>query len=64
MDKERVRELHPCFGAKQNRGRIHLPVAPGCNLECRFCDRKINEEENRPGVTARVIQPEEAVTYV
>ena len=53
MDKERVRELHPCFGAKQNRGRIHLPVAPGCNLECRFCDRKINEE-----------QPEEAVTYV
>ena len=29
MDKERVRELHPCFGAKQNRGRIDLPVVPG-----------------------------------
>ena len=64
MDKQRVRELHPCFGAKQNRGRIHLPVCPGCNLECRFCDRKINAVENRPGVTAAVIQPEEAVTYV
>ena len=64
MDKERVREQHPCFGARQNRGRIHLPVCPGCNLECRFCDRKINEEEERPGVTARLIKPEEAVTYV
>lgn len=64
MDKERVRGLHPCFGARQNRGRIHLPVCPGCNLECRFCDRKINEEENRPGVTARLIKPAEAVTYV
>ena len=64
MDAGRVRELHPCFGAKKNRGRIHLPVCPGCNLECRFCDRKINEEEQRPGVTARVITPEEAVGYV
>lgn len=64
MDEKRVRELHPCFGAKQNRGRIHLPVCPGCNLECRFCDRKINDVENRPGVTGKVIQPEEAAQYV
>ena len=61
MDAGRVRELHPCFGAKKNRGRIHLPVCPGCNLECHFCARKINEEEQRPGVTARVITPAEAV---
>lgn len=64
MDIKRVREIHPCFGARQNRGRIHLPVCPGCNLECRFCDRKINETENRPGVTGEVIQPEEAADYV
>lgn len=64
MDIKRVREIHPCFGGRQNRGRIHLPVCPGCNLECRFCDRKINETENRPGVTGEVIQPEEAADYV
>ena len=64
MEEKRVRELHPCFGAKQHRGRIHLPVCPGCNLECRFCDRKINDVENRPGVTAAVIQPDEAVMYI
>ena len=64
MDEKRVRELHPCFGAKQHRGRIHLPVCPGCNLECRFCDRKSNDVENRPGVTAAVIQPDEAVMYI
>jgi nitrogen fixation protein NifB len=64
MDVSRVREIHPCFGAKQNRGRMHLPVCPGCNLECRFCDRKINENENRPGVTSAVIKPEQAIAYV
>ena len=64
MDKERVRELHPCFGAKQNRGRIHLPVAPGCNLECRFCDRRINDYEKRPGVASTVIKPEEAIDVI
>jgi len=64
MDKERVCEMHPCFGAKQSRGRVHLPVSPGCNLECRFCDRTINDVEERPGVTGRVIEPEEAADYV
>ncbi len=64
MDKERVCEMHPCFGAKQNRGRVHLPVSPGCNLECRFCDRTINDVEERPSVTGRVIEPEEAADYV
>lgn len=54
---------HPCFamGKKSNSGRIHLPVSPGCNIACRFCDRSINDHENRPGVTANVITPEEAV---
>ena len=64
MDVTRVREIHPCFGARQNKGRIHLPVCPGCNLECRFCDRKLNATENRPGVTGEVIQPADTVGYI
>lgn len=41
--------------------RIHLPVSPGCNIACRFCDRTINDVENRPGVTSKVITPKEAL---
>ncbi len=65
LDCETVFKEHPCFGpCKQNKGRIHLPVAPGCNIECRFCDRKINEDEQRPGVTSAVLEPEEAAHFV
>lgn len=62
---EALRNSHPCFaGQKNNKGRIHLPVSPGCNIECKFCDRKINDYEKRPGVTAAVIKPEEALEIV
>ena len=65
LDEETIYREHPCFGPhKHNKGRIHLPVAPGCNIECRFCDRKINESENRPGVTSTVLKPEEACQYI
>lgn len=59
-----VRDLHPCFGKKTNKGRIHLPVCPACNIECRFCDRKINDTEMRPGVTSAILTPEEASDLV
>lgn len=59
--KEQVREQHPCFGYARNKGRIHLPVCPACNIECNFCDRKINTYENRPGVAGEILTPEEAV---
>jgi len=59
-----IRELHPCFGATQNKGRIHLPVCPGCNIECNFCDRKINDYEKRPGVAATILTPQEASEIV
>ena len=56
---------HPCFGSHAARtGRIHLPVCPGCNIACRFCQRSLNYEENRPGVTGRVLKPEEACQIV
>lgn len=56
---------HPCFGRHgATTGRIHLPVCPGCNIACRFCERSINTSENRPGVTGRILKPEEAVEIV
>ena len=57
-----LQNSHPCFGGRKNNvGRIHLPVSPGCNIACRFCDRVINDTEDRPGVTSKVITPEESL---
>ncbi len=65
IDQETVFREHPCFGAcKNKKGRIHLPVSPGCNIECRFCDRRINENAQIPGNTSKVIKPEEACGYI
>jgi nitrogen fixation protein NifB len=57
---------HPCFsvGAKPNKGRVHLPVSPGCNINCNFCDRRLNNIDQRPGVASVIISPEEAVDAV
>lgn len=55
---------HPCFSPEAHRsfGRVHLPVAAGCNVQCGFCDRRYScVNESRPGVTARLLSPEEAV---
>ncbi|MCM1258237.1 MAG: hypothetical protein NC307_10345 [Roseburia sp.] len=57
-----LQNSHLCFGGyKNNAGRIHLPVSPGCNIAYRFCDRVINDVEERPGVTSKVITPEESL---
>ncbi len=59
---EDLQNSHPCFGKhKNNAGRIHLPVSPGCNIACRFCERSINDDEVRPGVTSKVLSPSEAI---
>lgn len=57
---------HPCFGGDHSKaGRIHLPVAPGCNIKCGFCERKFDcANESRPGVTSRVLTPQQAVDRV
>ncbi|GHV09134.1 radical SAM family protein [Clostridia bacterium] len=57
---------HPCFstGAKSNKGRVHLPVSPGCNIQCRFCDRQLNDVDIRPGVASGIITPKEALQVV
>lgn len=57
-----LQNSHPCFGQhKKNVGRIHLPVSPGCNIACRFCDRVMNDVEERPGVTSKVLSPIESL---
>ncbi|HMK42554.1 MAG TPA: nitrogenase cofactor biosynthesis protein NifB [Dissulfurispiraceae bacterium] len=58
---------HPCFSkeAHGKRGRIHLPVAPACNIQCRYCLRKYDcANESRPGVTSVVLSPSEALERV
>ncbi|HDL15175.1 MAG TPA: hypothetical protein ENH28_03335, partial [Euryarchaeota archaeon] len=48
---------HPCYSkeAHSKFGRIHVPVAPKCNVQCNYCVRKYDcANENRPGVTTRV----------
>ena len=58
---------HPCFSrdAKHKFGRVHLPVAPRCNIQCNFCNRKFDcMNESRPGVTSKVLKPQAAVDYL
>ena len=60
-------ERHPCFnhGAAGKYARIHLPVAPECNIQCNYCNRKCDcVNESRPGVTSAVLSPEEALRYL
>jgi nitrogen fixation protein NifB len=58
---------HPCFSkdAHHKYGRVHLPVAPRCNIQCNFCNRKFDcMNESRPGVTSNVLKPQQAVDYL
>jgi nitrogen fixation protein NifB len=58
---------HPCFSAEAHKksGRIHLPVAPECNIQCGYCVRKYDcVNESRPGVASVVLSPEEALERV
>ncbi|MGD2147243.1 MAG: nitrogenase cofactor biosynthesis protein NifB [Anaerolineae bacterium] len=59
-------ETHPCFNkrASHHFGRIHLPVAPRCNILCGYCNRRFDcANESRPGVTSRVLTPSHAVEW-
>ncbi|MBJ6727980.1 radical SAM protein [Geomesophilobacter sediminis] len=57
---------HPCFGSNHHQnGRIHLAVAPRCNIKCGYCTRRHDcVNESRPGVTSRVQSPTEALQTV
>lgn len=60
-------ELHPCFNqsASHLHGRIHLPVAAKCNLQCNYCNRKTDcPNESRPGVTSTLLTPSQALQFL
>ena len=67
MEAEARLRAHPCFysGAHRKFARMHLPVAPKCNIQCNYCDRKYDcTNESRPGVTSEVLTPEQAVEKI
>lgn len=58
---------HPCFceDAHHSFARMHLPVAPRCNIQCNYCNRKFDcSNESRPGVTSAVLEPQQALQKV
>jgi len=57
---------HPCFGGNHHKnGRMHLAVAPKCNIKCGYCTRRHDcANESRPGVTSRLLTPLEAIIKV
>lgn len=59
-------KTHPCLGGEAHfkYGRIHLPVSPACNIQCKFCRRGFNKLEIRPGVSSLLLTPEQAVETV
>ncbi|MEA1956979.1 MAG: nitrogenase cofactor biosynthesis protein NifB [Euryarchaeota archaeon] len=68
-DPEQLRKIqkHPCFSVNACHlfGRMHLAVAPKCNIQCNYCVRKFDcVNESRPGVTSKVLTPQEALERV
>lgn len=60
-----LKENHPCFGSgRAVTGRIHLPVCPECNIACKFCQRSLNTEENRPGVASKIFKGKDTVNLI
>ena len=58
---------HPCYSADAHQyyARMHVAVAPSCNIQCNYCNRKYDcSNESRPGVTSGLLTPEDAVAKV
>lgn len=63
---ERARN-HPCYSeeAHHHFARMHVAVAPACNIQCHYCNRKYDcSNESRPGVVSERLTPEQAVRKV
>lgn len=61
-----ITKAHPCFNEKihDKVGRIHIPIAPSCNIQCGFCTRKLNDTEKRPGVASCIMNVDEAIEHI
>ncbi|BDG05809.1 nitrogenase cofactor biosynthesis protein NifB [Anaeromyxobacter oryzae] len=58
---------HPCYSeeAHHHFARMHVAVAPACNVQCHYCNRKFDcANESRPGVVSERLSPEEALRKV
>ncbi|WP_159726229.1 nitrogenase cofactor biosynthesis protein NifB [Methylosinus sp. Ce-a6] len=54
---------HPCYSeeAHHHYARMHVAVAPACNIQCNYCNRKYDcANESRPGVVSEKLTPEQA----
>jgi nitrogen fixation protein NifB len=62
-----VMRRHPCYNneAHDRVGRMHLAVAPRCNIQCDFCERRTcaNLTMQHPGWTATVLSPVAALEH-
>ena len=59
---ERIKD-HPCYSEEAHHyfARMHVAVAPACNIQCNYCNRKYDcSNESRPGVVSEKLTPEEA----
>lgn len=55
---------HPCFdrASVERVGRMHLPVAPRCNIKCRYCERRYGcVDGDGPGSADRILSPDMAL---
>ncbi len=58
---------HPCFdeNAHFHVGRVHLPVAPKCNIKCRYCEAGIcSDVVGVPGAALKIMPTSEVVSTV
>ncbi len=58
---------HPCYSeeARHHYARMHVAVAPACNIQCNYCNRKYDcANESRPGVVSEKLSPEQAAKKV
>lgn len=63
---EKVKD-HPCYSEEAHHyfARMHVAVAPACNIQCNYCNRKYDcANESRPGVVSERLSPEQAVRKV
>lgn len=63
---ERIKD-HPCYSEDAHHffARMHVAVAPACNIQCNYCNRKYDcSNESRPGVVSERLSPDQAVRKV
>lgn len=64
---ETISFRHPCYDEDAHHyfARMHVAVAPACNIRCKYCNRKFDcVSESRPGVVSKVLKPEQACANV